>query len=272
MNICFEVLGFNQVEAYEPTDLGELGACCHTEDEFDRVTGLFRTALLHYGLDLNGLVDASHLASIDHYLRRVDELSSGWLSLARRALELVSKSGSSCNVIVSAGSLLPTMAKCCVFGLAPFVPADFIYSSRISNKTELFRRVVNRFRDGKPHTSFSLPTSRERLVAGFSFRQRPHSTDATHAASTLCLTLPDIKEGTSTGALTESRSLPIASPPPPQRRRNSVPLLESSLAGLGIYLDDSEEEASVALPPQVVVVGDGVEECRAAIQVCTVPM
>ncbi len=80
-------------------------------------------------------------------LRDTDAFSQRWLSTAAAAVADAAAAGC-VNVLVTAGCLLPTLAKLLLFGLDHLFPAGVIFSARREGKAACFARIAARFGPG----------------------------------------------------------------------------------------------------------------------------
>lgn len=83
----------------------------------------------------------SHLEQI---LQQTNAFTNNWLQLAVDALVASAKAGHR-NVLVSNGSLIPTLAKLMLYGLSPCFAVDCIYSSKDKPKSQIFEQIMRRF-------------------------------------------------------------------------------------------------------------------------------
>ncbi|XP_066935212.1 eyes absent homolog 3-like isoform X1 [Clytia hemisphaerica] len=75
----------------------------------------------------------------------MENLSDSWHTLASKCIYTIKKRASCLNVLVTSSHLIPTLAKCMLFGLTDYFPAENIYSANKDGKEACFQRVQSRF-------------------------------------------------------------------------------------------------------------------------------
>jgi hypothetical protein len=87
--------------------------------------------------------DAALCAAWHTLYENTDAFSQGWLTAGVTAVAAAAAAGCT-NVLVTAGCLLPTLAKLLLFKLDGLFPADAILSARREGKAACFARIVAR--------------------------------------------------------------------------------------------------------------------------------
>jgi hypothetical protein len=83
---------------------------------------------------------------------RTDCVTGGWLTHAKRLVQAVQRAskdrGAPVCVLVSAGQIVPTLAKLILFQLHEIFPSENVYSSRRDGKLKCFETIAQRFGPG----------------------------------------------------------------------------------------------------------------------------
>ncbi|CEL96799.1 unnamed protein product [Vitrella brassicaformis CCMP3155] len=94
--------------------------------------------------DLMTLIRAGDLTDVKLLVDWINTVSRGWMDNARRVLTTLTRHCKAPvrHYIVSAGQLLPTVVKLCLFGLKDHFPIEHVYSSAAYGKKECFERIL----------------------------------------------------------------------------------------------------------------------------------
>eukprot|EP00457_Paulinella_chromatophora_P005794 gb/GEZN01005811.1/.p1 GENE.gb/GEZN01005811.1/~~gb/GEZN01005811.1/.p1 ORF type:complete len:434 (-),score=45.44 gb/GEZN01005811.1/:316-1617(-) len=100
---------------------------------------------LYQSKTLADLLPQPKLEKLASLLKRVDELSGGWLAKARAALDSINTNTGTVNIIVSSGQLTPTLAKLMLFGLNKYFKVRNVYSSKGNGKRWCFEQIMQTY-------------------------------------------------------------------------------------------------------------------------------
>lgn len=87
---------------------------------------------------------------------KLDALIGGWAEKARKILaDLQDKNAR--HIIVSAGLLVSTLIKLCMFDLAPYVDVHDVYSASAAGKARVFKQIVSKIRAENENSDATAP-------------------------------------------------------------------------------------------------------------------
>ncbi|PON57063.1 Eyes absent family [Parasponia andersonii] len=136
------------------------------DDDANKIKLAYRhRAIAHnYKKGLNGFFDQEMVKQWDELYNMTDKYTEGWLSSARTFLEecsagkeetyvasadgttdSVASKSQHINVLVTSGSLIPSLVKCLLFQLDNFITHGNVYSSWDVGKLQCFRWIKERF-------------------------------------------------------------------------------------------------------------------------------
>eukprot|EP00252_Welwitschia_mirabilis_P012449 TRINITY_DN2751_c0_g1_i1.p1 TRINITY_DN2751_c0_g1~~TRINITY_DN2751_c0_g1_i1.p1 ORF type:complete len:335 (-),score=63.84 TRINITY_DN2751_c0_g1_i1:75-1079(-) len=187
-------------------DFGEDGLAQPFDDaNRKKLAYRFRSIGNKYAQGLHGLLDSEQIQLWQELYNVTDAYTDGWLSAARSLLEdclrkgtcpgsegfdsgnsqasASNKSLQNVNVLVTSGTLIPSLVKCMLFRLDDLIPAENVYSAWDVGKMQCFLWIKKRFEG--PDTRFCvIGDSMEECEAaegmGWPFIEIDHDPQGTH--------------------------------------------------------------------------------------------
>nr|BAJ22814.1 eyes absent [Cladonema radiatum] len=75
----------------------------------------------------------------------LEQISDSWHTFAIKSLSCINRRSNCLNVLVTSAHMIPTLAKCMLYGLGSFFPIENIYSATKVGKETCFQRIQTRF-------------------------------------------------------------------------------------------------------------------------------
>ncbi|XP_078438311.1 eyes absent-like protein isoform X2 [Wolffia australiana] len=177
LQVCDEIFLYEQIENYnepfigalrEYDDLRDLSdyefmsdgfTAPYDDDNKRKLAYRLRLASQKYEQGLHSILDKEMIKLWDDLYNLTDRYCDGWLSSARALLadicrrnldseNGVNSSSASCsriNVLVTSGSLIPSLVKCMLFRLDGLIPHENVYSSWEVGKLQCFKWIREQF-------------------------------------------------------------------------------------------------------------------------------
>jgi EYA(Eyes Absent) family protein len=78
-------------------------------------------------------------------LQEIENVTDGWLTLARKCLDIISQRQNCANVLVTNTQLVPAISKVLLHQLGPYFPIEDIYSAAKVGRETVFEKLKQRF-------------------------------------------------------------------------------------------------------------------------------